>query len=133
MHGPAAQNVHVNVENGLTRLGAVIEDDPEPVADAVFPGQSGADAHHLADELLIVAAQGRGAGDMLSGDDEKMFRGLGRNVPEGENVLILIDFFAGDVAADDFAEQAVRVHEGSSFLCQRDTYVISVKCTEANR
>ena len=41
---------------------------------------------------------------MLLGDDQEVGGGLGVDVVEGVDQLVLVDFFGGDVPGDDLAE-----------------------------
>jgi len=44
---------------------------------------------------------------MLLGDDDYVHRGLGLDVAEREDLIILVDLVAGDLACSDLAENAV--------------------------
>ena len=44
--------------------------------------------------------------DLVFGDDKGVAAGFGIDVEEGESVVVFVDFVAGNVAADDFGEDA---------------------------
>ena len=48
--------------------------------------------------------------DVFAGNDEDMRGGGGANVVKGEEVIVFIDFFRGDIAARNLTEQAVCCH-----------------------
>ncbi len=109
VHIAAAENVHVDMKNGLSGLFAVIKNNPI-VVDALFLRNLGAFAHDFTDELLIFRRKACRSADMLFGDDEKVDRRLGRNIPEGQNVIVFVYDIGRDVSTGDFAEQAVVGH-----------------------
>ena len=108
-HGPAAENVEMQVEDGLSRLGAVIHDQPA-VFRAVFPGQLRADADDLADERLVLGGNRPRAAEMFLGNDQKMGGRLGGDVPEGNDLIVLMQFFGRDFTAGDPAEKTGAAH-----------------------
>src|ERR1700676_5270645 len=59
---------------------------------------------------------------MFFGDDENVRGGLGVDVFEGEDVVIFVDFFGGDFAAEDAAEKALGIgHFGlTEFIGEND-------------
>ena len=67
----------MDVEDGLSGGGAIVEHHAEAVNKAEIFGQSRAYAHHPADQLFIFRFHERRAGNVFFGDDQKMDRRLG--------------------------------------------------------
>jgi hypothetical protein len=62
---------------------------------------------HLCQELTVIGAELTGIGHVAAGNDQHMSRRDGRDVPEGDRMLTGGHLVAGQVAADDPAEDAV--------------------------
>jgi hypothetical protein len=101
--------VEVEMEDCLARLGAVIHHQPA-LLRAVFPGELSADADDLADERFVFACNRGRAAEMFLGNDQEMSRRLRRDVPEGEDLIILIQFAGRDFTVDDPAEKTGVAH-----------------------
>jgi hypothetical protein len=52
------------------------------------------------------------SGKMFFGDDEYVGGGLGIDVFEGEDVVVLVNFLGGNFAAEDAAEEAIGICHG---------------------
>ena len=97
----------MEVEDGLASVFAVVHHE----AVAFFPeahllGDLARGEHDLAEDRSVLA---RGIADtckMHLGYDERVHRRDGMNVPEPDDVLVFEDDVGGDLAGDDFAEQA---------------------------
>src|SRR5690606_20581097 len=109
--GAAAEEVEVDVEDGLLRAGAVVHDEAvvrEPLLRRHLPGGREEVAH----ERLVLFLDGVGARDRLARDDEDV-DGRGRlDVPEGDAAVVLVDDVAGDLAVGDLLEEGLLGHGG---------------------
>lgn len=99
--------MHVDVKDGLTGPGAIIEDHPEGVTDTFLSGEISADTHHFADQFFILRAYRSRALEVFLGDDQKMGGGLGADVPEGKDIIILVKLVRRNITIDNLAKQAV--------------------------
>jgi hypothetical protein len=99
----------MQVEDGLPCIGAVIHDQAA-LPGAVFTGEFGAEADHFADERVVFPGKRGRAAEVFFGDDQEMGGRLGGDIPEGEDVIILIDFLSGNFTVDDFTENTGAGH-----------------------
>ena len=76
LHLAAAEDMEMDVEDGLAGGGAIVEYHAEAVNQFEIFGKPCAYAHHPADQLLIFDLHEGRAGNVLFGDDEKMDRRL---------------------------------------------------------
>ena len=97
------------MEHGLPRVRPVIHDQAA-LLRAVFPGQLRADADDLADERLVLACNRARAAEVFLGDDQEVRGRLGGDVPEGEDLIVLVQFFGRDFTAGDPAEKTGVAH-----------------------
>ncbi len=100
----------MKMKNRLARLLSVVQNGAELV-DSLLPGDLAADPYDPAHQLFVLCGQGCRAADMFFGDDQEVDGGLGRNVPEGKNFIVFVQFVRRDFSLDDFAEQAVVRHD----------------------
>ncbi len=70
------------MKDALARLCPVVHYQPEIISDPVLPRQLTRDLQQPADQRTVGSGDGGRAGDMFSGDDQKMFGSLGIDVPE---------------------------------------------------
>jgi len=103
----AWDDVDVEMHDGLVGEGAV-------VLEEVVRRRAGGLEHGPADAGEGAAQGGGGVvaelvhGDGgLFGDDEGVAAGEGEDVEEGKDAVVLVDFVAGDFAADDLGEDGV--------------------------
>jgi len=114
-HGPAPENVEMQVENSLPGFGPVVHDQAA-IFRAVFPGQLRADPDDLADESFVFTCNRARAAEVFFGNDQKVLGCLGANVPEGENIFIFEQFFGRYFPVDDPAEKTGVAHRFSLFV-----------------
>ena len=103
----AAQNVEVQVVDGLTGVVAAVGDDAVAVFQALGLCHLGSHHQTVGNDPGVLSADGAHAGDMRLGDHQDVGGSLGRDVPEGQAQVILVDLGGGDGAGDDLAEQTV--------------------------
>jgi hypothetical protein len=104
LQGAASDEVHVQMKDRLTGARADIQYGAIAVFDRAFAGDVGGGEMTASDQFGIFGCGFLEAGNMFFGDDENVSRALGMQVFEGKRVLIFVDFFGGDFAANDSAE-----------------------------
>ena len=101
----AAEDVHVEVHDGLAGVDALVGDDAETVLqalglsdllDGVSHGAHGLGRYVVGDVAVV-----------LLGDHERVDRRLRVEVVEGDDLVVLIDNGRGDLVVGDFAEDAI--------------------------
>lgn len=102
---PAAQHVDVQVRDGLTAIGAVIDRDAEAgVADAFLAGDGSGGEQEVAKKGGVFRLGFADAGDHDFRDDEEMGGRLGADVAEGDALAVLVQDLRGDFPGDDAFE-----------------------------
>jgi hypothetical protein len=100
-------DVEVDVHDGLVGGGAVVLEDVEGGgAGGLHDGAADAWQHAADGGGGVVAELVERDGGFL-GDDERVATAERADVEEGEGAGVLVDFVAGDLAADDLAEDGV--------------------------
>lgn len=101
----AAEDVHVEVHDGLAGVNALVGDDAETVLqalglsnllDGMGHGAHGLGRHVISDVAVV-----------LLGDHERMNRCLGIEVIERDDLVVLVDNSRGDLVVGDFTEDAI--------------------------
>ncbi len=103
----ACQDMQMEMEHGLPGTGTVVYDEPEGVGYTELLGNLARRQHEVAEQFLVRGLGIHQARDTLLGNHQHVHRRLGVDVVDGDAVLILIDEFAGNLAADDLAENSV--------------------------
>lgn len=112
---PAANQVPMEVEHGLARLGAAVGEEPEP---AVRKSDRGGDLRQCAGQCgsdsrtVRVASQLQHVGEVDLRHDEDVDRRNGMDIVESDEHSVLIDAGRWNLPSDDPAEDAF-VHSGS--------------------
>ena len=102
---PSSKHMKVQMPHGLAGVVAVVDDQPEVVADAALAGDLPHRLQQLATEPLVV--QLRELGNVLSRHDQHVERRAGEDVVDRHDVVVLVDDGRGDLPSHDAAEQAV--------------------------
>jgi hypothetical protein len=110
----SAEEVDVEVEDGLSGAGADVEDGAVALLEVALAGDVGGGEVAAADEFSVGGFGFFQTGKMFFGNDQNVRGGLRVDVFEGEDVVVLVNLFRGDFAAEDTAEEAVggRVSHG---------------------
>jgi len=103
----ARDDVEVDMEDGLAGVGAVVLED--------VVGVGAGDFHDGLGDLWERGAEGGGVGavelvegdDGAFGDDDGVSLAEWVDVEEGEDLVVLVDFVAGEFAGDDLGEDAL--------------------------
>ena len=102
----SAEEVDVEVVDGLAAVGAGVEHQAVAVGEVLGAGDFAGGVEELAEAGGIVLCGVGVRGEVVFGDDEDVCGRLGVDVWEGEGVLVLVEAGNGDFAGDDFAEEA---------------------------
>jgi len=98
----------VDVRDGLTGLGAGVEDDPVTGLGHALGRRDLPDCvDHLAEQRGVRGGERRHVGVMRLGYDQDMRRGLRVDVAEGQDPVRFKHLGGGDFARHDGAEQAI--------------------------
>src|SRR3990170_3738371 len=106
-HGPAAEEVEMEVEDALARLGSDVRHHPVAAAETGLVRDALDDAEEPDQQAGVGIGQGMGIGDVAARDDEHVRRRLRVDVAEGDDLVILVDPVGRDLARHDAAEEAV--------------------------
>ena len=121
----AAQDVEMDVKDGLTGTGPIIEDQTETVNEAEIGGKSCPGAHHPANKLFVLRLKEGRSGNMFFGDDQKMDRRLRCDIPEGQDVIIFIELVHRDIPGNYFTKKTVCVHGFFSYIFKQITLALT--------
>jgi hypothetical protein len=105
----SAEQVDVQVKDGLSGTGADVEDGAVALLDVALAGDVGGGEVAAADEFGVGGFGLFQAGEMFLGNDEDVRGRLRVDVFEREDVVVLINFFRGNIALDDAAEEAMGI------------------------
>lgn len=111
MHLPSAEDVDVEVVDGLAAVGAGVEHQAVAVGEVLGAGDFAGGVEKLAEDGGVVLGGVRVRGEVVLGDDEDVRGRLGVDVREGESLLVFVEAVDGDFAGDDFAEEAAHSSE----------------------
>src|SRR5574337_193311 len=107
MQGPASDEVHVHVEDGLASARADVEYCPIDVLNRALARNLGCGQMTTAHQFGVFGFGFPQSSDVFFGDDEDVSGSLGVDILEGKGVLILIDFPGRHLAANDPAKEAI--------------------------
>ena len=96
----------MEVENGLSGAGADVEDGAVALLEVALAGDVGGGEVAAADEFSVGGLGFFQPSKMFPGNDEYVRGSLWLDVFESEDVVVLVDFFRWNFAAEDSAEQA---------------------------
>jgi hypothetical protein len=107
----AAEQVDVEVRDGLATVRAVVDHDAESAFRKAEVGRDlGGGEKEVAEGFPISCRRLADAGDNAIGHDQDVNRCLRGNVAEGETVFIAVYQIGGDFSVADFLEN--RLHRG---------------------
>jgi hypothetical protein len=101
--------VDVEVEDGLSGTRTDVEDGTISLLDVALAGDLGGGEMAPADDLGVGRLGFFQSAKVSLGDDEDVCGCLGIDVFEGENMIVFVNFFGGDLAAKDTAEEATGI------------------------
>jgi hypothetical protein len=112
VHGASAEEVEVEVFDGLATVGAGVDDEPVALGEVLLAGYFGGGLQEMAEERGVGGLAVSHRGYVAFGDDEDVGGSLGRDVREGESLVVFVEAGYGDGAGGDFAEEAVHKEQG---------------------
>src|SRR5258706_13211734 len=86
--GPPRKYVHVQMENGLAGLSAVVDREPERAVDLKLAGDLSDSEQHMTEQRLIFLRGIRQPIEWFSGDQQQMHRRLRIDVLDSEAQLV---------------------------------------------
>jgi len=108
------------VAYGLAAVFAGVDDDAVAAGELFLAGDVCGGGEEVAEDLAVL---GGGVGvrdDVVLGDEQQVGGRLGVDVREADGVGVFVDLCGGDLAAYDFAEEAVGGHFKVQGLGVRD-------------
>ena len=113
MHGKlgAAQDMEVQVEDGLAGICAAIGDDAVSVCDACLLCNRRDLLEDFCNGGAVIRCDFVHGGDVCLGNHQHMNGGFGVDVTEGQHGVVLVHLGGRDLSGNNFTENAV--HKGS--------------------
>src|SRR5262245_59455947 len=111
----AGEDVQVQMEYALARLGAVVHHETECIAHAELLRHFAGRKQQVPEQSLVLAACARQPVDLFLWDEQDMRRRLRIDVAEGQAQVVLIDDVGRDLAPDDLAEKGCHRSSPSLF------------------
>lgn len=103
-----AEEVDVNVEDGLARVRARVDDGAvATLGEPFLIGDAGGDAEQMAEQRLVRLRGVVEGFDVRARDDEDVRRSLRVDVAEGDGPPVFVDERGGNLARDDLAKETV--------------------------
>lgn len=107
MHLASAQQVQVQVADGLATFRASADHNTVAFAEPVLAGDLRGRGEQTAEESFIARLGIGERGEVFLRDHEDVLRRLRVDVVEGIDRLVFVGLLRGNLAGDDFAEEAV--------------------------
>lgn len=107
---PAAEDVSVDMADGLTAVSPRVEDHSETVIESFGDCRSGDLSEQLAGQRRVRCCKIGDVCVVLTGNPENVGRSLRMQVPEHDNAVIADQQLGGNVTRRNPAEQAVISH-----------------------
>lgn len=120
MHRAAAEEVDVEMFDGLAAVCAGVDDGAVAVVQALLGGDLSGSGEQLAEECGGFAAELAGeeqTRDVFAGDDQNVHGRLRVDIREGDDVRVLVEQLRGDGTVDDLAKEAAHMR---SFYAMSD-------------
>jgi len=105
----AAEEVDVEMKDGLSGAGADVEDGAVSLLDLALACDLGGGKVATADDFCVGRLGLFQSGKMFLGNDENVRGSLRLDVFKGEDMVVLVNLFGGDLAANHSAEEAVGI------------------------
>jgi len=97
--------MEVKVGDGFAAMGAIIDDEAiTGFFELVLASDPLGGDEKMSEEGMILRRDGAVAGVMFFWNDKNMDGGLGGEITEGEDVIILVENIGGEFAVDDLLE-----------------------------
>jgi hypothetical protein len=102
----AAQQVQMEMVDGLTAFHAGVRHDAVTLGEAFFAGDLRCDPEQMAEQVALAFAGLMDRANVFAGDDEDVDRRLRIDVGKGVDAIVLKDSGRRDFAPSDLAEDA---------------------------
>ena len=97
--------MEVKVGDGFAAIGAIIDDEAiTGFFELALAGDPLGGDEEMSEEGMILGRDGTVAGVMFFWNDKNVDGGLGGEITEGEDVIILVENIGGEFAVDDALE-----------------------------
>jgi len=103
-HGTAAEDMEMQVGHCLAGIGAAVGDQTVAIGESRLLGDLGDGLKDMGDHGAVLWGHAVEGGDVGLRDYEDVNGGLGIDVAEGQNGVVLVDLGGGNIACDDFTE-----------------------------
>ena len=103
----AAQNVKMQVGNGLAGITAAVGNHAVAVFQTLLLCNFWDHGENMGDQRRIFLCDLSNRGDVTFGNHQNVGRRLGRDMPEGEDLVILIYLGRRDLTGSDLAKQTI--------------------------
>lgn len=114
----------MQMEDRLSCARSNVEDGPVALLDVALAGDLRGGQMAAADQFGIFGLGFLQSSEMFLGHDQHVRGRLRIDVFEGEDVLVLVNFLRGNLAADDAAEEAVASGVGHLSVTLADTITL---------
>lgn len=102
------EEMKMNVEYRLAGAGIIVIDYPEPFfSNSVLPRYQGGHLKDMADEGIVLRVEIHSIYEMFPGNEQDVGRCNRRDILDGNDLFILINFLCGYFSLDDLAENTV--------------------------
>ena len=103
----STQEMNVEMKHRLPRSGPYVQHGPVSLLDVPLARDLGRCQVTLADHFGVLSLRLFQPGKMFSWDDQHMRRRLWIDVFKGKDVIVLVNFLRGNLAAKNAAEKAI--------------------------
>ena len=110
----AAEQVEVEMVDGLAAIAAAVDDDSIAAIEFLFRSDLAYDEHHVSEQGGIRGIDGRQGRDRFLGDNEDVHRRLRRDVVKGEAKVVLMNDLCRDLLVDDTLKDRFVGHNRSA-------------------
>lgn len=100
-----AQNMDMEVEDSLSRVGAIVDDGTEGIANTQLLCHHAYSGHEMAKQFLVFIPGVHETRNGLARDQEHMDRSFWGNVLDANANVIFIDYLGGNLPLDDLGKQ----------------------------
>ena len=94
----------MQVGNRLAGIGAAVGDQTVAIGESRLLGDLGDGLKDMGEHGTVLGGYAVQGGNVDLGDHKDVHGGLGIDVAEGQNGVVLVDLGGGDIACDDFTE-----------------------------
>jgi hypothetical protein len=105
--GSARDDVNVQVEYGLARISAVVDDQAERIRHAQLLSHLAGRQQQMTQQGLVVLVSVYQAGNFPLGDYQHVDRGLRIDIVYRNAVIVLIEELTGNLTTDDLAKNGI--------------------------